>query len=37
MHLMSKAQVQGVVRGAVQERVKFIEQVFRTSGATGMG
>jgi len=34
IHMMRKGQVQGVARGAVEERVKFIEQVFRTSGAT---
>jgi transposase-like protein len=28
MHMMRKGQVQGVARGAVQERVKLIEQVF---------
>jgi len=34
MHMLRKGQIQGVARGAVQEGVKFIEQVFRTSGAT---
>jgi len=28
IHMMRKGQVQGVARGAVEERVKFIEQVF---------
>jgi len=34
MHMLRKGRFQGVARGAVLERVKFIEQVFRTSGAT---
>jgi len=28
MHMLRKGQIQRVARGSVQERVKFIEQVF---------
>ncbi len=34
VHMMRKGQGQAVARGAVLERVRFICQIFRTSGAT---